>query len=206
MGLFSSAAPVATSFKLMQDVNLIPVDAPTSDAPLQAPGIKSQTLWADRPTLIVLIRRPGCLLCRNEAFTLAGQRDLIQNELGIRMVAVVNQEFGAKDFADNFWKGEAYFDKDLGLFKAMGDGKVRRGSLLSLMFPSVLARFSEAKKSGLDSNLAGDGTMLGGLLIVRPGNDGVEYEYPETTFGDHAPLDTVLETCKNLAAKYPKKA
>ncbi|KAJ3352987.1 hypothetical protein GGF32_003240 [Allomyces javanicus] len=206
MGIFTRSAPATkTSWPLMQNVALVPIRGEEGDSAPVDPEktVLSQTLWQDRPTMIVLIRRPGCLLCREEAFNLANQRDHLQKELGIRMVAVVNQSFGAQDFADNYWKGTCFFDKDLGFFKAMGDGQIRKGSLLQLMKPSVLANMARARKTKLDSNLDGDGTILGGLLIVGPGDKGIVYEYPETEFGDHAPMETVLETCKSLAQQYP---
>ncbi|KNE60458.1 hypothetical protein AMAG_05845 [Allomyces macrogynus ATCC 38327] len=206
MGIFTRSVPATkTSWPLMQNVALVPIRGEEGDTSPVDPDktVLSQTLWQDRPTMIVLIRRPGCLLCREEAFNLANQRDHLQKELGIRMVAVVNQSFGAQDFADNYWKGTCFFDKELGFFKAMGDGQIRKGSLLQLMKPSVLANMARARKTKLDSNLDGDGTILGGLLIVGPGDKGIVYEYPETEFGDHAPMETVLETCKSLAQQYP---
>ncbi|KAI9220973.1 hypothetical protein BC828DRAFT_382232 [Blastocladiella britannica] len=130
---------------------------------------------------------------------LAGVREEIAAKLGVRMVAIVNQSFGAQDFVDNFWKGEAYFDKDLGLFKAMGDGQIRKASLLQLAMPSVIARLREAKKSGLDSNIDGDGTILGGLLLVKKGDEGLAFEHIETDFGDIAELETVLGACRKVA-------
>ncbi|KAI9190269.1 hypothetical protein H9P43_001702 [Blastocladiella emersonii ATCC 22665] len=187
-----------TNFDLLHDVPLVPVAS--LDDPAAATPVLSHTLWADQPALIVLIRRPGCLLCRQEAHILAGKRDLIAQQYGIRMVAIVNQEFGAKDFVDNFWgRGEAYFDKELGLFKAMGDGQVRKASMLQLAYPSVIARYQQAKKSGLDSNFQGDGLMLGGLLVMRPGKGGIDYEYSETEFGDIAPIEDVLAACQRVA-------
>ncbi|ORZ34769.1 hypothetical protein BCR44DRAFT_132011 [Catenaria anguillulae PL171] len=203
MGLFSSPPP-KTKSELLYNVDLISVTAPSLDAPLTGASIKSQQLWAERPALIVLIRRPGCLLCRAEAHTLATHRQLIENEYGVRMYAVVNQEFGAMEFAINYWKGEAYFDKELGMFKAIGDGEVRRGSLMQMLLPSVLSRMSKAKKSGLDFNTKGDGTILGGLVLMAPGDGGVVYEYAEREFGDHAPLEVVLEKCKELGEAYPR--
>ncbi|KAI9219234.1 hypothetical protein BC828DRAFT_386655 [Blastocladiella britannica] len=194
--------PSKTSYALMKGVQLLPIAYPKPEvveaAAAEPTPVVSESLWKDQPALIVLIRRPGCLFCRNEAHMLAGAREEIAAKLGVRMVAIVNQSFGAQDFVDNFWKGEAYFDKDLGLFKAMGDGQIRKASLLQLGLPSVIARYQTAKQSGLDSNLKGDGTILGGLLLVKKGDDGIAYEHIETEFGDIAELDSVLGECRKV--------
>ncbi|KAJ3352990.1 hypothetical protein GGF32_003243 [Allomyces javanicus] len=147
----------------------------------------------------VLSFRFGCLLCREEAYNLSFQRQLIRDQLGIRMVAIVNQELGAREFADAYWRGECYMDPTFGIFKAMGEGKVRRASVFAALMPSVIARILRAMKSGLDHNFEGDASMLGGLLIVGPRDHGVVYEYPETEFGDFAPQDEVLDVCRQLA-------
>ncbi|ORZ39027.1 hypothetical protein BCR44DRAFT_1496589 [Catenaria anguillulae PL171] len=197
-------APTKTNGALLSNVNLIPIPypPPAEGTAAEVPKpVVSQSLWEKSPALIVLIRRPGCLLCRQEAIALNEQRELIAKQYGIRMVAILNQEFGSQDFVTNWWKGEAYFDKDLGLFKAMGDGTLRRASLLQLMLPSVIARGQKAKQVA-EGNLQGDGTMLGGLLIMRPGDKGMQYDYAETEFGDHAPIETVLENCKKVAEEF----
>ncbi|KAL7748813.1 hypothetical protein RI367_005726 [Sorochytrium milnesiophthora] len=180
---------VKVSLQRLQNVKLTPV----KDA---AGEIMSQTLWQDQPALVVLLRRPGCLFCRNEAVELRKRAEEINKNGNIRMVAIVNQKLGAEDFADNFWQGETYFDHDLGLFKALGDGEVRRASLWELLRPSVLARIVKGKMSGPQGNLEGDGTMLGGLLVVRKGDAGVEYAYLEQTFGDIAPVEDVVKACQ----------
>ncbi|KNE67104.1 hypothetical protein AMAG_12181 [Allomyces macrogynus ATCC 38327] len=186
-------------------------DAPAAPAPVAAAGqtaaepIMAETLWQDRPVLFVLVRRPGCLLCREEAYNLSFQRQLIRDQLGIRMVAIVNQELGAREFADAYWRGECYMDSTFGIFKAMGEGKVRRASVFAALMPSVISRILRAMKSGLDHNFEGDASMLGGLLLVGPRDYGVVYEYPETEFGDFAPQDEVLDVCRQLAEDVAKR-
>ena len=44
----------------------------------------------------------------------------------------------------------------------------------------------------------GEGTILGGLLIVS--SRGIEYEYAEKVWGDHAPIADVLK----VVEKFPK--
>jgi hypothetical protein len=73
-------------------------------------------------------------------------------------------------------------------FFGFRDGNVRRGSLLSIITPTFIKRYRESQKSGLEGNLQGDGSILGGLLLMKPGNEGIWYEYPERDFGDHVRL------------------
>lgn len=52
---------------------------------------------------------------------------------------------------------------------------------------------------GGTSNLTGEGWILGGLYVVRRGGD-VEYGHQETTFGDTAPLPTIMLAASAAAA------
>ena len=84
----------------------------------------------------------------------------------------------------------------------MGEGKVRTQGILGLLNPwnKAYALADEAKKRVKDSNLAGDGTVLGGLLVVRQGEGGASYMSREESFGDFAPLDEVLAAAREAAA------
>lgn len=47
----------------------------------------------------------------------------------------------------------------------------------------------------------GDGLTMGGLLILKQGNDGVAYAYAEERFGDHAENETIMNVCRVVAAR-----
>jgi hypothetical protein len=87
------------------------------------------------------------------------------------------------------------------LFQAVGEGKVRTQGVLSMLNPwnKAYGLAAEAKKRVKDSNLSGDGTVLGGMLVVRQGEGGVSYMSREEGFGDFAPLDEVLAAAKDAA-------
>jgi hypothetical protein len=51
-------------------------------------------LWDKTPTLVLVIRRPGCAFCREEAAEISSLRSAISKAWGIRMVAVVHEEVG----------------------------------------------------------------------------------------------------------------
>lgn len=43
--------------------------------------IRADTLWEQSPTLIMVVRRPGCQLCREEAVELKKNQEEIENQL-----------------------------------------------------------------------------------------------------------------------------
>ena len=55
-----------------------------------------------------------------------------------------------------------------------------------------------ARSSGVEGNLKGDGTILGSTLVVGPGNQGILYEFRSTEFGDMANMQAVLEAVKKI--------
>jgi len=60
---------------------------------------------------------------------------------------------------------------------------------------------SEAKKAGVTKhNLNGEGLIMGGLLVMKPGNKGVQYQFQERNFGDHAPIEDVIAAAKAAAS------
>lgn len=56
---------------------------------------------------------------------------------------------------------------------------MRWGNLASMARPSVLANGRRANKKGVAGNLKGEGRLLGGLLVVGKGEDGVALEHRE---------------------------
>ena len=48
-------------------------------------------------------------------------------------------------------------------------------------------------------NQNGEGLIKGGLFVMKPGSKGVQYQYQERQFGDHAPVDDVLNAARAAA-------
>ncbi|KAL7749317.1 hypothetical protein RI367_005188 [Sorochytrium milnesiophthora] len=187
---------IDVSLGRLQDILLTPVMAVgPAGRKNSTQDVLTQTLWKDQPVLMVLIRRPGCLFCRNEAVELRKRKKLIEDQYGVRMVAVVNEKLGAQDFASNFWRGETYFDHSLGLFKAFGNGQVRKVKLWHLLTLSFWKRYFRVRKAGFNMTAEGKGMVLGGLLVLGIGESGVQYAYAEKTAGQIAPIDDVLAAC-----------
>ncbi|KAJ1976998.1 hypothetical protein H4R35_002472 [Dimargaris xerosporica] len=158
------ASRPTTPLCALTGLSLVRLDDKPMEAGEKSPAvgatIRSEALWQHEPALIFVVRRPGCVLCREQALALAARRQLIEEEYGVKMHAVVHEELGALEFQKEFWKGPLYLDTDKGFFKATN--------------------------------------ILGGVFVVRPGDQGVAYEYFEKFFGDHAPMDDMLPICQSL--------
>ncbi|KAI8923445.1 hypothetical protein BC831DRAFT_34525 [Entophlyctis helioformis] len=143
---------------------------------------------AGKPILLLVVRRPGCVLCRHEAGELLAFRETIER-CGIQLVAVVKEALGTEEFRAKYWKNlPIYLDQD-------------KAALL----PSFWSSVSRAKTDGYEGNLEGEGFILGGLLVAKP-DGAISYMHPESSWGDHAPILEVLEACKNLAPADVKAA
>ncbi|CAG8643328.1 2876_t:CDS:2, partial [Racocetra fulgida] len=134
---------------------------------------KASSLWQDSPALVLVVRRPGCQLCREESIKIASYRDLISDKMGVKMVAIVHENLDneVEEFNKGYWNGLLYYDKEKSFFTHIG------------------------------GNFKGDGSVLGGVYIIHQGSKGVEYQYREKVWGDHAPFDQVLTAVKNVSTK-----
>ncbi|KAF8930927.1 hypothetical protein BGZ47_000322, partial [Haplosporangium gracile] len=82
---------------------------------------KASDIWKDQPAIVVVIRRPGCPFCREEVRIIDDHRELIEKEMGFRIVVVLHEKLGAATFKHDYWNGgETYFDKSKGFYKALG--------------------------------------------------------------------------------------
>ncbi|KAK9723028.1 hypothetical protein K7432_002236 [Basidiobolus ranarum] len=160
--------------------------------------IRAHQLWQHSPALIMVVRRPGCKLCRREAKDLAEHRTQITEKWGIPMYAVVHEELGVEEFNKEFFQGTIYFDENKGFYKALGGGKLSWANWTSLLNPTTLYSYFT---SGVDGNLKGEGRIYGGLYILGKGDKGVIYEYREKYLGDIAPMEEVLKICEQVATE-----
>jgi len=165
--------------------------------------VLAKELWATQPVLALILRRPGCVLCREESLKLWKKKEEYER-LGIRMVCTLHEWLPkeVEAFAPEYWGGELYFDQTKAFYKALGGGTVQRGSLLWFLnpFSQIWSNGKRAKQTVKDSNLKGDGLTMGGLMVIQKGGI-VEYSYREKVFGDHAPDNEVMEACKKAAGQ-----
>lgn len=180
------------------------------DAPLVGLTAKNKLtgseLWKDKPMVIMVVRRPGCNLCRAQAKQLGDLRSQL-HELGVGLAAVSHQENSAQDFV-NLYFGKAedqqdslYIDSTKAFYKALGQGKIRTKGLLGLFSGKFWSNNSEANTMGTSGNLSGDYSHLGGVMLVGKGEEGVLWSFQEVEFGDKAPVQSLLRACRKSVGK-----
>ncbi|KXS16773.1 hypothetical protein M427DRAFT_55113 [Gonapodya prolifera JEL478] len=159
--------------------------------------LKAGELWNEKPCVIMVVRRPGCSLCREEALGLSEKRDELRS-IGVDMFAVAHEELNTKDFNEKYWKGDLYLDTEKGFYKGIGYPKLYVSSLEDLKLPQVKENGARAEKKGVPMNYEGQGLIMGGLFVVS--SSGVHYRYIEKVFGDHAPFSEIVEAAKVAVA------
>lgn len=127
------------------------------------------------------------------------------------MVAVVKEDVGTEvqDFRKRAWpEGDIFIDPDMSFYKSLFDGQVKKETLWGFLWKMFVGRSEVSKRMRLnsekaaahkaDSNLKGEGLILGGLYIVRKGGP-AEYGFAESEVMDYAPVEEVLEAAKRAA-------
>ena len=142
-----------------------------------------------------------CVMCRAEAHQLYSRKPIF-DALGIQLVAVINEHIDAevRAFWPRYWGGMVMVDEEREFFKALGQGDLPREGFVTgfLLNATARANYKRATATGVEGNLNGEGTIKGGLFIMRAGNGGVAYQFIERNFGDWAPLDEVMGVCQNI--------
>lgn len=146
-------------------------------------------------------------MCREEAHRLFARKKEL-DAMGVRLLCVVKEAIPEQidQFVPKYWGEESdsdlYLDEELQFFKFLGGGEEQSKGLFALASSAVRSANSRAgaylKSVGGDSNLTGEGWILGGLLVVRPGGE-VEYQHAESTFGDMADLDEVMRAAQSAS-------
>jgi len=63
---------------------------------------------------------------------------------------------------------------------------------------NLFTRVWKAKQEGVEGNLDGDGTLLGGVYVIGPGDTGILYEHRERDFGDHFDEEELLQAVEKI--------
>lgn len=165
--------------------------------------ILASTLWQSQPVAFLVLRRPGCVLCRDEAQRLWALKPEF-DRLGVALVCVVHEwiEREITAFTAGFWPGPLYHDTSKALYKALNGGTVLRGSLMGLLWPwsGTWKRIHGASARVSDHNVVGDGLTMGGAMVVAQGDGGVVWSHLETSLGLVPDPQQVLEAARGVAA------
>jgi hypothetical protein len=194
--------PVGSLEKVLSRIKLIPItDGQVSGKPLAA-----GYLYRGKPVLIFVIRRPGCIFCREQAQLLI---DIIKsNKLTdeVQIIGVVKQvapvpraptdkELGIDDFQKNYFDNNPiYLDPELDFFKKLGYRSVLNQKWTSwnpfTLWNSYRAMNQRINNKKITGNLVGEGLIQGGIILLLPGR-GVKFIYHEVT-GMEIPRDSIL--------------
>lgn len=172
--------------------------------------VEGSSITADlafkKPTVLFVVRRPGWVLCREEAFDLFtaykqgkfGNCELkgVIKEVAPCSTAKTDVELGVNEFQTKYFQNQPiYLDSDLSFYKHLGGGKLRTITGLKFSwnpfkiwkeFKNIGARI---KTKGLEGNFRGEGLNLGGVIIYSE-KEGICYEYKEIT-GTELPIDEI---------------
>lgn len=167
---------------------------------MEGTEIDAAELWKTSPVFVYAIRRPGCVLCRDEAQKLWTARAQLE-DAGLRVVCVVHEwidrEIAA--FVPTYWGGDVYHDADRAFYKLFGEnGTVRTASSLGLLNPfnPAWGRIMAARRNVKDSNVVGESSILGGLVVVRKGAGGIAWMHAEVGFGDFPATEDVITAAR----------
>jgi len=154
--------------------------------------LDTRSLWKENGAVIMAVRRPGWQLCRDEALALSK----IEPELAafkVPLLAVLHETLGADEFR-NFFKGPLYLDTE----KTFYGPNMRKMLLLGFLRFDTWMNIYRSKQLGTEGNLKGDGTLLGAVYVLGPGDQGIVYEHREGTFGDNVNVTEVLEAVQKM--------
>lgn len=110
----------------------------------------------------------------------------------MKLHAIVKEDLDTEveDFRE-FFKGEIHLDEK----KDFYGPHERVGGFSQLLSFSKLGEFRRAQVTG---NMKGEGWVMGGVLVVGPGEQGILYEHVEAKVGDRCDIDQVMEAVQKI--------
>ncbi|XP_020785273.2 peroxiredoxin-like 2A [Boleophthalmus pectinirostris] len=155
---------------------------------------KAKALWEKTGAVVMVVRRPGSLLCREEAAELSSLQPQLQN-VGVPLFAVVKQNIGKElDTFKKYFSGKVYVDQQRNFY-----GPVQRWMFLSLFLRiGVWRSLWRAYRRGFRGNLRGEGFVLGGVFVIGPEDQGILLEHREKEFGDKVNMLAVLTAVRKM--------
>ena len=180
-----------------------------SDKKLEDPK-EISTWWSESGCLIYVVRRPGWLLCREQASDLSAliTQLKINNERRKKkykipkLCAIVGELIDIEGFAEALGEnGEIFLDeKNVVKHLLSPKGTLRTAGLGFMISPVFWKRYNDAQKKYPDMKAemnSQDGLKLGGVLLVNS-NGGLDYIFLEKDIGSHANLKKIKKIILNI--------
>lgn len=181
----------------------------------QGEAVRAGSLWKEGGAIVFAVRRPGCVLCREEAQVLTSVLPRIHALGGeyekVRLVGVFKEAlYGGediRDFSEFFQGAELFLDEENLFYKAFGSNTIKLFTWnpfeMYRRFTRIGKRIKESNEANpggptLEGNLRGEGMIEGGLYVFGPGEPGrVVWSRVETT-GEPPEADEVFEAVRRI--------
>jgi len=95
-----------------------------------------------------------------------------------------------------FKDGKIYIDESKASYEALNFGRKGASSMFGLLNPNMYLKALKASSKGISGNLKGDGTQLGGTLIVdKKGN--IIYKHVQSSYSDQPAIEEIVKSVEN---------
>ncbi|KAI6190999.1 Selenoprotein U [Aphelenchoides bicaudatus] len=158
---------------------------------LTNPAVPASEIFKDGPVLLVVVRRPGCVLCRREAGELSKLRTDLDAR-GVRLMGVVHETLGVEEFRP-YLQGPIYYDEKKYFY---GPNERWLPKWIGFLRVSTYLNGYKSHKAGYRGNMIGEGRLLGGVYLID--HDQFLYNHPERHWGDTANPNEILHAIQTM--------
>lgn len=153
------------------------------------PEVTAKSLWDQTGAVIQIVRRPGWKFCREEAQWLSSKA----SQLGaVKLHAIVKEDLDneIEEFRE-FFTGDIHLDEK----KEFYGPHERVGGMSDLMSFKMMGAYRKIQTTG---NMKGEGWVMGGVLVVGPGEQGILYQHIEAKVAERCDIDKVMEAVQKI--------
>lgn len=173
-----------------------------TNALTDAPAVPFGSLWADKPVLIVFMRRLGCPICRQFIREVETLRPAIE-AVGGSAVCISFERFGEGSDVDRSFQSGRFFQGTVltNADKSMYDALFKRKGLFDNFFglaeiPKAVQEKSKAPNIGGNYIGAMSGFQLGGTFVIAPGGR-ITLDHRQAFYGDDPIPEVMLSAIAN---------
>lgn len=153
------------------------------------------SLWAEKPVILIFLRRLGCPICRAYIQALSQGKHLFEG-LGAQIICLSFEALGeGSDFDRSFEAGTYWIGPLYTIDKSVYSQLFGRKGLFD-NFYGLLDMDKDALQSVKDQNVKGnykgDGFQLGGQFVIDT-KGVVRLDHRQKLFGDDAPFKDLLK-------------